>query len=306
MHSDKKNSGPTGRCDHPSFSWNPAVRAKPAFVRDREAFAKAMANPRFPRSAKWCPEWLFHNTMGPVNLWCTEALTNRMDLQPGDRVLDLGCGTAASSIFLALEFGVEVWAADLWIDPDENQRRIDEAQCASRIHPLRAEAKRLPFEHGFFDAVISIDAYHYFGTDIRYLSYLSQFVRVGGTIAMISPGNLIDPDDPRAVRPDARVSDQLGADWFTFRSASWWARHWGYTPSVELVSADMLDDGTDDWRRWADAELAAYGSHPQADLQVAMLESEAGSSMSFAVVLGKRNERPIPDLGIGDYENRIA
>ena len=41
--------------------------------------------------------------------------------------LDLGCGKGLSSIFLAREFGVEVWAADLWIKPTENYKRFIEA-----------------------------------------------------------------------------------------------------------------------------------------------------------------------------------
>ncbi|MEV6271720.1 hypothetical protein AB0L64_31450 [Kribbella sp. NPDC051936] len=51
------------------------------------------------------------------------------------RVLDLGCGTALSSIFLAREYDVDVWAADLWVDPTENWRRVDDAGLAGRVHP---------------------------------------------------------------------------------------------------------------------------------------------------------------------------
>jgi len=36
-----------------------------------------------------------------------------LTLRPGMRVLDLGCGTALTSIFLAREYDVEVWATDL-------------------------------------------------------------------------------------------------------------------------------------------------------------------------------------------------
>lgn len=56
--------------------------------------------------------------MGPNVLWLTEFLGQAMELQPGMRVLDMGCGRALSSIFLAKEFGVQVWAADLWIAAD--------------------------------------------------------------------------------------------------------------------------------------------------------------------------------------------
>ena len=64
---------------------------------------------RFPRSAKYNPDWLLASISGATNpLWLTEWLTSALDLRPGMRVLDLGCGRAVSSIFLRQEFGVEV------------------------------------------------------------------------------------------------------------------------------------------------------------------------------------------------------
>ena len=60
--------------------------------------------PELPRSAAYDPQWTIDHAMGPNVVWLTEALTDVMDLQPGMRVLDMGCGTALSSIFLAREF----------------------------------------------------------------------------------------------------------------------------------------------------------------------------------------------------------
>ena len=85
-------------------------------------------------------------------------------------MLDLGCGRALTSIFLAREYGVRVTAADLWIKPTENWERIQAAGCADMVTPVFAEAHDLPFADGYFDAIVSIDAYHYFGTDDLYLS----------------------------------------------------------------------------------------------------------------------------------------
>src|SRR5580700_2724603 len=65
---------------------------------------------------------------------------------------------------------------------------IDEFPRSARYDPLYAEAHSLPFANAFFDAIVSFDAYHYFGTDDLYLGYISQFVRPGGTIAMVVPG----------------------------------------------------------------------------------------------------------------------
>ena len=72
-------------------------------------------HPRYTRSNGYDPEWVFENQMGPHALWLLESLTEVLPIAPGTRVLDLGCGRAMTSIFLAREFGAEVWAADLWI-----------------------------------------------------------------------------------------------------------------------------------------------------------------------------------------------
>ena len=64
---------------------------------------------RFPRAARYNPEWVTSAVSGAANpLWMAEWLAEALDLRPGMRVLDLGCGRAASSIFLHREFGVQV------------------------------------------------------------------------------------------------------------------------------------------------------------------------------------------------------
>ena len=100
--------------------------------------------PEFPRSAKYSPEWMLDNQMGPNAVWLMEWLTEAIALKPGIRVLDLGCGRAISSIFLAKEFGVNVWAADWWISQDNNWRRVIEAGVEDKVFPVRTEAHALP------------------------------------------------------------------------------------------------------------------------------------------------------------------
>lgn len=89
--------------------------------------------------------------MGPNPVWLAEALTEVMPLAPNMRILDMGCGKAISSIFLAKEFGVEVWAADLWVPPDENWRRIEREGLQGKVHPVHVEAHSLPFAEAFFE-----------------------------------------------------------------------------------------------------------------------------------------------------------
>ena len=191
--------------------------------------------PEYPRSAKYDPKWMLENCMGPNAVWLTEALAQAMDLRPGMRVLDMGCGKAISSIFLAQEFHVNVWATDLWIRPSENWERIRRAGLENQVFPIYAEAHSLPFAHGFFDAIVSVDAYHYFGTADLYLGYFSKFVRPGGQIGIVVPGLVDEFDDgvPNHLKP------YWEWDFCSFHSPTWWKAHWEKTGlvSIEVVAA---------------------------------------------------------------------
>jgi cyclopropane fatty-acyl-phospholipid synthase-like methyltransferase len=150
----------------------------------------------FPRASQYHPEWVLANASGGANaLWLTEWLTTALDLQPGLRVLDLGCGRASSSIFLRREFGVQVWATDLWISAAENIQRIRDAGVADGVFPLHADARSLPFAPDFFDAIVCVDAFPYFGTDDLYLNYLAQFVRPGGPVGVAGAGLVQEIED---------------------------------------------------------------------------------------------------------------
>src|SRR3954465_13597598 len=95
-------------------------------------------NRRFPRAAAYNPEWVAAGVSGAAHLlWMAEWLGWALDLRPGMRVLDLGCGRALSSVFLRREFGVQVWATDLWFSPSENLRRVRAAAAEEGVLPTR-------------------------------------------------------------------------------------------------------------------------------------------------------------------------
>src|SRR5271170_6793519 len=140
---------------------------------------------RFPRSAKYDPDWVLASISGAANpLWLSEWLAAAMDLRPGMRLLDLGCGRALSSIFLRREFGVQVWATDLWFSVSENLQRIRDAGVEDGVFPIHADARSLPFAAEFFDAVVSLDSFIYYGTDDLYLNYVARFVKPGGPVGI--------------------------------------------------------------------------------------------------------------------------
>lgn len=291
--------------EHESASWTNLLHPDPAGPREPERFAKAMRHPARPRASAYDPAWVYQNLMGPNCLWLIEDLAAAMGIGPGQRVLDLGCGAALTSIFLAREHGAQVWAADLWVDPAANLGRAEEAAVADRLFPVRAEAHALPFAPGFFDVIVSVDAFHYFGTEVRYLSYLAQFAKPGGRIGIASPANAVDPDDDGATL-SAELFDEIGADWFTFRSPSWWRRHWSRTRGVEVEAAAMLDGGRELWLRYLDAVEAWSGTARERQPDGRLLLSPEGQTLGFCRVVARRTDEPTLEFGPDEFARRIA
>jgi len=130
-----------------------------------------------------------------------------MVLHSGMRVLDLGCGKGLSSIFLAREYKVQVWATDLWISATDNSKRIEQAGLSDQVFPIHADARNLPYAEEFFDAIVCVDAYIYFGTDDLYLDYLHKFVKPGGQIGIVVPSFMqeLDGSLPRALQTRGKI-----------------------------------------------------------------------------------------------------
>ena len=248
----------------------------------KEELAGRLRLEAYPRSAAYEPEWVLDNLMGPNVLWLAESMCEVLRLKPNMRVLDMGCGKAISSIFLAKEFGVQVWATDLWIDAADNRSRIAEANMQDHVFPIHAEAHALPYADRFFDVIVSFDAYHYWGTDDLYLGYFSRFVKPGGQIGIVVPG----------VRAELGESlpDYLAAYWdwefWTFHSPAWWKRHWNKTGKVAVTHADMVPDGWRQWLLWQQVcRDAGYSSDAS---EIALLEGDAGRNLGFARVVAQR------------------
>ena len=100
--------------------------------RGRNPVNDRLLNARFPRASRYHPDWVMEGAFGGNPLWLAEWLSEKVALREGMRVLDLGCGRAKSSVFLAREFGVQVWATDLWISADENLVRLRHAGIEDR------------------------------------------------------------------------------------------------------------------------------------------------------------------------------
>ena len=65
---------------------------------------------KFVKSNKYDKDFVKENMMGPNSMKILEEMTAGIEFHEGMCVLDLGCGRGLTSIFMAKELGVTVYA----------------------------------------------------------------------------------------------------------------------------------------------------------------------------------------------------
>ena len=159
--------------------------------------------------------------MGPS---CVRILEELLKMQPlqlnkGNVVLDLGCGKGLTSLIIAKETGASVVANDLWISEEDNRKRFDEWGVGERITPARRDANDLAFESAQFDALFSVDAYHYFATEQGFFEdKILPFLKNGAVVLIGVPGIKKEYTG----RAEELLPEWLGDEAYMFKSTSEW------------------------------------------------------------------------------------
>lgn len=205
---------------------------------------------RFPRSSTYDPEWLLSLDMGPNPLWQLEELWDDLALQPGQRVLDLGPGRGATAVFLAREAGVAVDALDLWITPEEAAQMYRSMGVDDLVTPQHGDIRTVDLPKEAYDAIVSLDAWEYFGTDVYFLRRLVTALKPGGVLGFATPSLR---DDPYLVEPLPSLAESAGFEVLTWHPADWWGKHTALTGGLTDVKAWVPPDSLELWQRWDDA-----------------------------------------------------
>ena len=212
----------------------------------------------FPKTSTFPQSVMRSRSMGPNPLKLCEELLGLTDLPAGSVVLDLGSGAGLTSALMAREYGLVVYAADLWSNPSDNMRFFEECGLANRqVVPLKADATALPFATEFFDAVVSVDSYNYFGRDPNYLGeHLLPLVKHGGELLFAIPGMVRDcHDDLPACLLASWTPEQLDY----MHDMRWWHGNFAQTAGVEIVDMREMSCTREAWSDWiaCDNEYAA-------------------------------------------------
>lgn len=231
----------------------------------------------FDSTALFPRQFLQQTMMGPNCLRILDELAAHFSLSATDKVLDLGCGMGLTSMALAKRYGCAVTAADLWIGAEDNQARFDRFQVADRVTPVHCEARAMPFAPETFDAVISIDSYHYFGADSAFLNnHLLPVLKPGGLLAVAIPGLQHDL---------AAVPDELQPFWedgMNFYTPTWWRQLWLQTTNLDILDTFTMSCHHKAWEDW----LACDNEYAKSDIP--MIQAEQGRYFATLGLLAKK------------------
>lgn len=187
--------------------------------------------------------------MGPNSVRILEELLDKypLQLEPNAQILDLGCGTGLTSLVIARETGSRVYANDLWISAEENRKRFTRWGIIDRVTSAREDANELHFEAKQFDALISVDSYHYFAGEMGFFQdKILPFMKDGGTVLIGIPG-LKDEYEGRA---DELLSNWTSDESYMFKSPRLWKEIIGSHDRIETVKTWEMDCFDAAWNDW--------------------------------------------------------
>ena len=167
------------------------------------------------------------------------ALVRTIDASPDDRVLDAATGTGLVAAALVRRYGCAVVGVDQSEQMLSRARtRVERAtDLVGRMELVKAEAERLPFNDGEFDALTFTYLLRYVEDPAGTLRELARVLKPGGRIAMLEFGE-----------PSWRITHAL---WVAYTRA-------GLPLLGRLVSRDWYEVG-----RFLGGSISRfYGQHP--------------------------------------------
>lgn len=236
---------------------------------------------KYIKSEKYNTPELQSKIMGPNPIKLEEELLLDCKIPAGSVVCDLGSGQGLTSVFLAKEYGFTVYAADLWSAPDENRKFFNSMGLSrEQIVPVKADATDLPFEKDFFDGLVCVDSYNYFGRDKSFLDEkLLPFIKSGGYIYLAITGMKKDLHDN--IPPELLLSwtpEQLDY----IHDADYWKDIVSACKGAEVISVSEMESNEEVWADW----LKQDNEYAVGDRKT--MEAGGGKYLNFISVILKK------------------
>lgn len=241
---------------------------------------------------------IYSECSGPGGLQLTEFMAEKMQLQAGARLLDIGIERGYQTCFLAKEY--KAWV--IGIDPDDDRRdgvphveHLQRNACAwgveDRVIGLKIGVPETYFAKNTFDFVYSTTTLEMvrglFGIDYyrACLAEIYRILRPRGIFGLGEPMHHnvpIPPDLYPVYTKGGGVGPEGWADCFaTVEETARLCREAGF----DLLDADLAPDA---WNWWK--EFTAHDPHCRADPQgeAKIIRQDGGRWLSYGYVIARK------------------
>ena len=250
----------------------------------------AMLDPTMTYS---CGYWANSDTLEQAQLAKLDLICRKLELKPGEKLLDIGCGWGGLAQYAATHYGVEV----VGITVSREQQKLAEQRCTGL--PITIELMDYRDIQGRFDKVVSVGMFEHVGLKNYpvYFDTVSRIMKAGGlfllhTIGSYKSGIGIDPWLNKYIFPNGKLpsAEELASalndrfiieDWHCFGQdydrtlMAWWERFESAWPVLKARYGERF------YRMWKYYLLSCAG----------LFRSHEGQL--WQLVLSKYGPRPI-------------
>jgi cyclopropane fatty-acyl-phospholipid synthase-like methyltransferase len=115
----------------------------------------------------------------------TDIVGAKLDLRPGQHLLDIGCGVGVPAIRLGQRTDAEITGITIsgW-QVSEATRRVNAAGLRGQVRIEHGDAAALAYPDGFFDAVLAFDSLAHAADRGQWLREMARVLRPGGRIVL--------------------------------------------------------------------------------------------------------------------------
>jgi len=215
----------------------------------------AMLDPTMSYS---CAYWSGAHSLAEAQRNKLDLICRKLDLQAGERLLDIGCGWGGLARHAAAEYGVEV----LGVTVSEEQMKLARERCAGL--PVRIELMDYRDLQGSYDKVVSVGMFEHVGPKnyAAFFSVVERVLKKEGLFLLHTIGNhvttpKVDPWIDKYVFPNGRLpsakeiahaveSRFLVEDWHQFGAdydrtlMAWWENFERGWPALKQKYGDRF------------------------------------------------------------------
>lgn len=207
----------------------------------------------YPELERYSRDDMYRDFFGGGGLYLAVRMLRALNLQPGQKVLDLGCGKGESSVFMVKHFGVQVKALDLWTSAEFLTQKFAERGVSGQTSAIQMDATQpLPYAENEFDAIFCMNSFNFYGAEPGFLAHLVKHLKPGGCLCIgsevlsteFTPEQLSNPPFVYAFRlppPNDHV-DVFTGDFIKQHSPGWWQDFFQASRLLDVETCYELDD----------------------------------------------------------------